>query len=235
MKPTPTPSTVPTAPGILATGLRRDRHRRLWLAVEILVIFVALPTAFRLQMIGVPLILGILVLAVCSVALLLADKRFDRRRFWRSDRARREWPRILKVFAVAAFVGSIAVALLMPKQFLQLVQNRPDVWLMVMVLYPIFSVYPQEVIFRGFFFHRYRELFRRPWALIAASAAVFGYVHIVMGNGWAIGLSAIGGVLFGLTYLRSRSLLAVAAEHALYGCFIFTVGLGRYFYFVPGG
>ena len=32
-----------------------------------------------------------------------------------------------------------------------------------MIFYPLVSVYPQEIIFRSFFFHRYRDLFPR-WA-----------------------------------------------------------------------
>jgi hypothetical protein len=44
-----------------------------------------------------------------------------------------------------------------------------------------------------------------------------------------VGLSTVGGLLFVSTYLRTRSLLAVVWEHALYGIALFTVGLGRYF------
>jgi hypothetical protein len=44
-----------------------------------------------------------------------------------------------------------------------------------------------------------------------------------------------GGLFFARTYLRARSALASTLEHALpehtlYGCWIFTVGLGRHFY-----
>ena len=222
--PTPSADTSPAEP-----------RRKLWLAIEIALVFIALPTAYRLRMIGMPLIPAILSLASIALVVLLMDRRFDRRRFWRVDRIRREWPRIIRLFLAAASIGALAVALLTPGKFLDFVRTRPAVWLTIMALYPILSVYPQEIVFRAFFFHRYRALFGRPWALIVGSALVFGYVHIVMGSGLAMGLSAIGGVLFGFTYLRSRSLMAVAVEHALYGCFIFTVGLGRYFYLPPGG
>jgi membrane protease YdiL (CAAX protease family) len=42
-------------------------------------------------------------------------------------------------------------------------------------------------------------------------------------------LTTAGGLLFAFTYLRSRSTLLVAAEHALYGDFVFTVGIGGMF------
>ena len=66
--------------------------------------------------------------------------------------------------------------------------------------------------------------------MVIASAVAFGFVHIVFLNPIAVGLSVVGGVLFALTYLRTRSLLMAAIEHGLYGCLIFTVGLGRYFF-----
>lgn len=43
-------------------------------------------------------------------------------------------------------------------------------------------------------------------------------------------LSLIGGWLFTRRYQRSRSLLAVAIEHALYRQLVFTIGLGEFFY-----
>jgi hypothetical protein len=35
--------------------------------------------------------------------------------------------------------------------------------------------------------------------------------------------------LFGITYQRTSTLLVTAAEHALYGCAIFTIGFGEFF------
>jgi membrane protease YdiL (CAAX protease family) len=109
-----------------------------------------------------------------------------------------------------------------------------------MVLYPIFSVYPQEIAFRGMVHHRYRVVFVRflgtlgpgavRIALVLMSAVVFSWAHVVMLNPWAIGFCLIGGLLFADTYERSRSLAAVSIEHALYGCWMFTAGWGYYFY-----
>lgn len=209
--------------------------RRAALLIELVIVFIALPTAFRFGLIDLPLIGAIVLLAVAAAAVLFFDRGFDRRSLWRTDSVRREMPRILGIFALAAAAGAITVLAISPEQFLEFARRNTGMWAIVMVLYPVFSVYPQEIVFRGFFFHRYASLFQRPWALIIASAVVFGYVHVVMGNTLSIVLSGIGGVLFGWTYLRTKSLPAVAVEHALYGCFIFTVGLGRYFYLAPGG
>jgi uncharacterized protein len=63
-----------------------------------------------------------------------------------------------------------------------------------------------------------------------ASALAFGFVHIIFGSWISVVLSTIGGLLFALTYMKSGSLLLTCIEHALFGDFIFTIGLGQFFY-----
>jgi len=41
----------------------------------------------------------------------------------------------------------------------------------------------------------------------------------------------MGGVLIAKTYQDTESLIISSIEHALYGTFIFTIGLGKYFYY----
>lgn len=107
------------------------------------------------------------------------------------------------------------------------------VWLIVMVLYPILSVIPQEFMFRSFFFRRYRSLFFNEWLLIAVSAFSFGFVHIVFHNWMSPILAGIGGLFFSLSYRIHHSLKWAVVEHSFYGCMIFTAGIG--FYFLVGG
>ena len=99
-----------------------------------------------------------------------------------------------------------------------------------MALYPILSVYPQAIIYRAFVFDRYRDLFGPPWAIVLASAVAFAYVHIIFQNRLAVVLTFFGGILFAVCYLQTGSLFVSSFEHALYGCSIFTIGLGRSFY-----
>jgi membrane protease YdiL (CAAX protease family) len=99
-----------------------------------------------------------------------------------------------------------------------------------MVLYPVLSVYPQGVLYRAFFLHRYAAVFPARWALLLASAVAFGFLHIIFRNSLAVGLTFLGGLLFATRYAETDSLLTSSVEHALYGCWLFTVGLGQYFY-----
>jgi uncharacterized protein len=99
-----------------------------------------------------------------------------------------------------------------------------------MLLYPTLSVYPQGIVYRVFVFERYRPLFGAGWGIVLASAAAFVFVHIVFRNPLALILTFLGGVLFGLRYWQTGSLFVSSFEHALYGCAIFTIGIGRSFY-----
>ena len=100
-----------------------------------------------------------------------------------------------------------------------------------MCLYPALLVLPQELLFRCFFFHRYESLFGgKTWLLILCNAASFGLSHLFYGNWIAPTLSFVGGLLFAWRYATTRSLAAVSLEHALWGNYLFTIGIGWYFY-----
>ena len=167
--------------------------------------------------------------AAC-VWLLLRDRGFERRRLWLGDARVRDAVIAAGVFCVLSAGVGLAVWVWMPERLFALVRARPGLWRMIMVLYPVFSVYPQEVIFRAFFFHRYASLFGSGWGMILASGLCFGWAHLMFNHWLSVGLSAAGGVLFAWTYARTRSTLLAAFEHALWGDFLFTIGLGAFFY-----
>lgn len=66
--------------------------------------------------------------------------------------------------------------------------------------------------------------------MIVASAAAFAFLHIIFRNWLAVGLTFAGGLLFAARYAGTGSLATSSFEHALYGCWLFTIGLGQYFY-----
>jgi uncharacterized protein len=138
-------------------------------------------------------------------------------------------PLLLRDLLLLILLG-IAVRAFAPELLFSFVKRSPVLWAAVMLLYPLLSVYPQELLYRAFFFHRYASLFGSGWGLLLASAIAFGFVHIIFGNWLSVGLCIIGGLLFSFTYHSSGSLLLTCLDHAIFGDFIFTIGLGQFFY-----
>jgi membrane protease YdiL (CAAX protease family) len=137
--------------------------------------------------------------------------------------------RVILRFAVFGTVLTLATWALLPHLFLSLPRQHPILWLAIMVLYPVLSVWPQEVIYRRFLFHRYARVFGES-GVVLASALAFGFAHVIFLNPIAVTLTTAGGAMFAWNYARERSLYLACMEHALYGCLIFTIGLGQFFY-----
>ncbi len=158
------------------------------------------------------------------------DAAFDRKALWNIHALPSRLVPILAIFVVVAFLTWVAVHRFVPHLEWSFVGKHPVFWMIVMAAYPILSVYPQGVLYRAFFFHRYAVLFPGKWSLILASAAAFAFLHIIFKNPLAIALTFAGGILFAARYAETASLACSSFEHALYGCWLFTVGLGQYFY-----
>jgi CAAX protease family protein len=62
------------------------------------------------------------------------------------------------------------------------------------------------------------------------NAALFAFAHIIFRNRVAVIGAFFAGLLWATTYLGSKSLRVVSLEHALYGNFLFTLGMGHYVY-----
>ncbi|MGP8174446.1 MAG: hypothetical protein ACLP7O_07850 [Terracidiphilus sp.] len=61
-------------------------------------------------------------------------------------------------------------------------------------------------------------------------ALILEFLHIVFRNRLAVALTFGGGMLFAARYAQTGSLATSCFEDSLYGCWLFTVGLGQYFY-----
>jgi uncharacterized protein len=161
---------------------------------------------------------------------LLRDASFPDRSFWRLPRPGFRWRGLLGRAAVAgAFCFGWALATEV-SVFSALLLHHPERWAGAMAVYAVFSVVPQEIVFRAAFFHRLRPLLvGRPVLAVSLNATLFAFAHTIYGNWPAVLLSALAGAVFAATYLRTRSLLAVSLEHFLWGLLVFATGLGSYF------
>jgi uncharacterized protein len=200
------------------------------LVAQFLAIFVGIPLlVYEGVLPGWPIAL-LLVVGGCALWSLWRDPTVNVRRWFRWNIAAVNWRMVLLRDALLMTVLAAAVWYSAPQLLFAFVKKAPIQWAVVMLLYPLLSVLPQEVLFRGYFFERYRTVFGRGTPLMVLSALSFGFVHIIFGNWIAVGLSAIGGILFASTYSKTGSVLLVSLEHALFGNFLFTIGLGQYFY-----
>lgn len=141
-------------------------------------------------------------------------------------------------WVIACFGMTIFIYLYDPDRMFAMMGRRfeadPYVALMaipaLMLGYTLISALPQEFIFCSFFFERYKPFFGSSMKMVAASSIIFAYAHILYINPVAPTLSLIAGLIFALTYLKTKSLAVVTIEHGLYGSYLFIVGLGWYFH-----
>ena len=131
---------------------------------------------------------------------------------------------------LAAALLSGGILAVEPAFFLELPRRNLRIWGLIMVAYPILSVYPQGILYRGLYFARYAVLFRSERAKVFAGAMAFCLAHLVFMNVWALALTLAGGILFNRTYRKTGALLASDVEHAVCGQLVFTCGWGKYLY-----
>lgn len=204
--------------------------RTLVLLAELTVLFVGMPLAFRFKRVFLPPLPVLWVFALYCLYQLYRDPSFDREMLWNPRPLAAATKSIVACFLLAAVTIATALWQVRPDLLFSFVKRAPVWWAVVMVLYPVLSVYPQGIVFRAYFMHRFADLFIAPSVLVFASAIAFSFMHIIFRNWIAVGLTLAGGLLFAWRYMQTGSLLASSFEHALYGCWMFTVGLGEFFY-----
>jgi len=211
-------------------ALRLRLDRKAYLLVEFMAVFIGLPGLYATGWIRVYSIPLLILLSLVCLFVLIRDPGFDNRQLIRlgawKELAR---PMLIRFLAGCFLIGTFTVVFA-PELLFGFPKHHPFIYLLFLSLYPLLSVYPQGLTHRAFLLHRYRPLFSGYWSAIFFSAAAFSFMHIAFHNPIAVVLTFIGGILFAKTYLDSGSLVLSAMEHALYGIFVFSIGLGRYLY-----
>ncbi|MEC8225006.1 MAG: CPBP family glutamic-type intramembrane protease [Pseudomonadota bacterium] len=167
----------------------------------------------------------IILMAVCGM-LLLSDPHFKRFRLTSLGQFSAVKRRLFSFFFLGALFSGMFYGIMNQENWFSLPRNSFNDWLMLLLLYPILSVMSQELIFRTYFFHRYKRIMPSKTVRIIVSASVFALAHIVYANVLAVLLAFLGGLLFSYTYAQSRSTFVCVIEHSLWGLWMFTLGLG---------
>lgn len=186
---------------VQTTTLRERASRRPRLAVECALLYVAAPLAVALFVPPNDLFLVLVAATLAAAALLCVTPGFRWSELFRGW-SRIDW-RTVGIFTVVSGLICAALTLwLLPSRFLSLPQDMTRLWLLIMVLYPLLSVLPQELVFRVLLHRRYGELAPGRTAEITAGAAFFALVHLSYWNWVAVVLTFAGGLVFGKAYLK---------------------------------
>ncbi len=213
--------------------LTMNKSRKIYI-LELVIIFAVAPLFLALTKgwFRPPLLLALIAAALWALFRLLTDKKFDRGELWRFSirDQENEFFRIILLVLIASPLFMLFAWLLVPDRLFGIVKHRPSLWIAILIAYPVISVYPQELLCRAFLFRRCKQLNFNMTETIVISTLAFSFMHIMFLNWVALALTLPGGLLFSLTYRRTRSLFWVTLEHSIYGYMIFTIGLGRFFY-----
>ncbi|MFI1773515.1 CPBP family intramembrane glutamic endopeptidase [Thalassobellus citreus] len=194
-------------------------------SIEFFIIFILIPVSYSLPYsLYLKLSLGILGLFYIIYILLKVENqkikitpKLNWKRFWKET--------LIKLLIIAVLT-TFFVWLTHSEVLFEVVINKPIMWVKFIFIYSLFSVYPQELLYRTFFFKRYKMLFKNKSLFLFVNAIVFSLAHLFFKNSLVLILTFLGGLLFAFTFNKTKSTLLVSIEHAIYGSWLFTVGMG---------
>ena len=200
------------------------------LKIEFLIIYFLIPLAvilvkffFSEQKIFV--FLPLFLVFFLSLYLLKKTPSFS----FESLKKKTEWKFFFLVSLVFAISGFFYTIMLDRNLLFNLPKNYFVLWVLVMLFYPVFSVIPQEIIFRVLFFERYSCLFKNQFMYVVLNSIIFAYIHLVFHNFHAFFITLITSPIFAYAYVN-KSFKTCFLVHTIGGQLVFTYGLGKYFY-----
>ena len=190
--------------------------------------YIGLPLLYRFDYIPVHKAIPLFLVFLIYLFILISDKKFNKKIF--GFNSFRDWGSIIIRITVFFVLAVIAVLIFMPENLFIIPRQNPLLFVLIFIFYPVWSAYPQELIYRAYYYHRFSSVFKNERLSIIINALLFSLSHIIFNNWIAVILTFFGSLLLSYIYKKSKSLMVVFIEHALYGNIIFTVGLGKYFY-----
>ncbi len=205
---------------------------RLYVGLELFILFVLLPLSLSLSypfwIKAIFIFFGFLYILILMIRVEKVSLKIKKGLDWKHF-----WKRITILFVGVAIVTTLYVYFIDSEKLFCVPRNKPLLWIIILLIYTFLSVWPQELIYRTFFFARYERLFQNKKLLIFVNAIIFSLAHIFFKNTLVIVLTFLGGLLFAYTFYKTRSTVLISIEHALYGNWLFTVGMGQMLAF-PG-
>ena len=202
-----------------------------FLSAELVFLFIAIPL---LLLIDMPSFVKVGLVISCLIYVLYIsykEKLYDLKGMFNFKKT--PWKLIFLRFFILALLLLGLMYFFKPDLLFTMAKQRPDIWILFVLIYSFLSVIPQELIYRSYFFLRNKSILKEGFSAILLNAFVFSFAHIILWNHWVLILTFVGGLLFAATYKKSDSIIATSIEHALYGSWLFTIGIGEMLAF-PG-
>ncbi|WP_445957059.1 CPBP family intramembrane glutamate endopeptidase, partial [Yeosuana sp.] len=145
--------------------------------IELFALFVVIPVSFAIVYpIWLKMTMGLLgFIYVLFILLKVENNKFkiapnlNWKKFW--------WHTFLKLVIIA--IATIAFVWFTDKsQLFFVLYNKPKLWIFILFLYSLFSVYPQELIYRTLYFQRYKSLFKSQSLFMFMNAILFSLAHL---------------------------------------------------------
>ena len=193
---------------------------------ELILFFIFIPFVLAIFLPPNALYPVLSVSAFAGVILLYFTKGF----FWRSLTGSVKIKPIIILGVITFIFASLICWIILPERFWFIIINAPYVMVAIAILYPIFLVIPQELIYRALFFERYGYLFSSQRQAIFINALLFSFGHLMYWHIVVWFMTFIGSFIFAYAYLRPNGFMQTIALHSIAGIAIFASGLGWLFY-----
>src|SRR5688572_4634974 len=144
-----------------------------FLFLELVTLFVIFPLLYFFQLIPLHKIIPLVILFAYCVTVLVLQKNENPQRF----KSKANWKAIVIRFILISILILLWIKHFSSQPlFTDLMANKQ--LLFMTLVYPFASAFPQEVIFREFFFQRYKPLFKKYINLIVINIILFSFSHI---------------------------------------------------------
>jgi len=192
--------------------------------IELFLLFVLLPCSFLLDY-PAPIKVGLVLACFAySIWVVVRDKPVKRKVLW-SLNTWNFWKNLM-VRMLIIFVGAYVLMYFYKPDTIFVIFKDLQLFFIIVFIYSFLSVTAQEFAYRTFFFHRYRDLFNSSTIFLIVNAFLFSLAHIMFENVVVLLMTFVGGLFFAYTYDKTKSLLVVSIEHAVYGLWLFALGIG---------
>tara|TARA_R110000868_G_scaffold384245_4_gene651688 strand:+ start:1856 stop:2482 length:627 start_codon:yes stop_codon:yes gene_type:complete len=193
--------------------------------IELFALFIVIPISFAIVYpIWLKMTMGLLgFIYVLYVLLKVENNKF---KIAPNLNWKKFWIQTIVKLVIISIATIVFVWFTDKSQLFFVLYNKPKLWIFILFVYSLFSVYPQELIYRTLYFQRYKSLFKSQSLFMFMNAILFSLAHLFFRNSLVLILTFLGGLLFAFTYNKTKSTLLVSIEHAIYGSWLFTVGMG---------